>query len=405
MSTMRQYLTFLASHHRLLGFGVLTAMLSGFGQTFYIGLFNPQLRESFALGHSELGLLYGGATLLSAALLAWLGGLYDRCDPRWFVSATVVLLMLGCLSLGAAVNSISLFIALCALRLGGQGLMSHIALTTIALRFNRSRGKAVAITAMGFPLAEASFPIVAVAAMAWLEWSRVWWGSAALLAACLPLLLWLLGGAAELTGVNDMRGGQVAREFSRREVLRDWRFALLIPAAATPGFIVTIAFFYQLPLTAPKGWSTELVASGLALYALGHMLGLMSAGPLVDRFSGTRMLVPALLPLLGSMLLLTLFEARWAALVWPAMLGLGQGLIATALTALLAERYGLIHLGAIRATLQAFMVVSTALGPPLVGALLDAGASPVALTASLAGSVLMAISLAQIALSLGAETR
>ncbi len=405
MSTVREYLHFVGGYRRLLAFGVLAAMLSGFGQTFYIGLFNPQLREDFALGHSELGLMYGGATLLSAALLAWLGGFYDRSDQRWFVSGTVILLALGCLSLWTATGSWMLFCALCALRLGGQGLMSHIALTTMALRFQRGRGKAVAVAAMGFPLAEAVFPVVAVAALVVLEWNQLWLGGAVLLMASLPLLLWLLGGTAEGDVADDKRGGRVARDFSRREVLRDWRFVLLVPAAATPGFIVTIAFFHQIPLTEPKGWSTELVASGLAFYALGHIIGLMSAGPLVDRLTGTRMLVPSLLPLLGAILVLTLFEARWAAFVWPAMLGLGQGLVATALTALLAERYGLTHLGAIRATLQAFTVVSTALGPPLIGWLLDAGVAASALTAGLAAVVLIHISLAQIALSAGVGDR
>lgn len=79
---VRQYFHFLFAHRRLLAFGVVTAMLSAFGQTFYIGLFNPQLRETFGLGHGGLGLVYGGATLVSALLLTWLGGLYDRIDQR-----------------------------------------------------------------------------------------------------------------------------------------------------------------------------------------------------------------------------------------------------------------------------------------------------------------------------------
>lgn len=127
-------------------------MLSGFGQTFYIGLFNPQLRDSFALGHGELGLVYGGATLASAALLTRVGRLYDHIDLRLFLSGAAFLLAAGCLLIASSANVILLLLSLFLLRLGGQGLMTHIALTTMAQRFHGGRGKAVSIAAMGLPL-------------------------------------------------------------------------------------------------------------------------------------------------------------------------------------------------------------------------------------------------------------
>lgn len=395
----RAYLRFLFEHRRLLAFGVFTAMLSGFGQTFYIGLFNPQLRESFGLGHGELGLVYGGATLASALLLTWLGGLFDRSDRRWFLSGTAVLLVLGCLLLGTAGSLVMLFPALFLLRLGGQGLMAHIALTTMAQCFRTGRGKAVSVAAMGLPLAEAIFPATAVAAMAWLAWREVWLAGAILLVLFLPLLLWLLGDSGEGSDGDDSESDRGVRDFTRGQVVRDWRFALLVPAAVTPAFVVTIAFFHQIPLAEARGWSTELVASGLAFFALGHVGGLVGAGPLVDRFTGTRLFVPSLLPLFGSMLVLTFFEATWAAMLWPGLLGLGQGLTATAFTPLLAERYGLAHLGAIRAMLQAMMIFSTAVGPPLIGVLLDAGIDTVVLAAGLAAGIFVAIVLAGIAVA------
>ncbi len=47
----------------------------------------------------------------------------------------------------------------------------------------------------------------------------------------------------------------------------------------------------------------------------------------------------------------------------------------TALTALWAEIYGVRHLGAIRSLVMSLSVVSSALGPLVMGALLDAGVS------------------------------
>ncbi len=394
----RDYLAFLWDHRRLLAFGLLTAMLSGFGQTFYIGLFNPQLRDSFELGHGELGLVYGGATLASASLLTWLGKLYDRADLRLFLSGAALLLILGCLLLGTSGGVVALLASLFLLRLGGQGLMTHIALTTMAQRFHGGRGKAVSIAAMGLPLAEAVFPATAVAALAWLGWRDIWLLGSGLVLLFLLLLLWLLQGAHGGTLADTSTSPQVARDWTRREVVRDWRFALLMPAAVAAPFTVTIAFFHQIPLADAKGWSTELVASGLALFAVGHVSGLLGAGPLVDRLTATRLFVPSLLPLIGSMAVLALFDATWAALAWPALLGLGLGFNSSTLTPLLAERYGLAHLGAIRALLQALMILSTAVGPPLFGSLLDRGLHTDLLAGGIGAGILIAVVLAALTL-------
>ncbi|MDR9437404.1 MAG: MFS transporter [Thiohalophilus sp.] len=395
----RDYLAFLWAHRRLLAFGLLTAMLSGFGQTFYIGLFNPQLRDSFNLGHGELGLVYGGATLASALLLTWLGKLYDRSDLRLFLSGAALLLITGCLLLGASNGLVALLLALFLLRLGGQGLMTHIALTTMAQRFHGGRGKAVSIAAMGLPLAEAVFPATAVAALAYLHWRELWLlGSVVVLVLFLPLLLWLLKGAHGGELPAETREQHYSRDWSRHEVVRDWRFLLLVPAAVAAPFTVTIAFFHQIPLAEAKGWTTELVASGLALFAVGHVVGLLGAGPLVDRLTATRLFVPSLLPLIAAMAVLAGFDATWAALLWPALLGLGLGFNSSALTPLLAERYGLAHLGAIRALLQAIMILSTAIGPPLLGGLLDRGLNTDVLAGGIGTAILIATVLAAVAL-------
>lgn len=180
--------------------------------------------------------------------------------------------------------------------------------------------------------------------------------------------------------------------------MRDWRFLLIVPGAVTAPFVVTVVFFHQVPLAAAKGWSTDLIASGLALFAIGHISGLLGAGPLVDRLTATRLFVPSLLPQILAMAVLALFDATWAALLWPALLGLGLGLNATVLTPLLAERYGLGHLGAIRALVQALMIFSTAVGPPLFGALLDQGSGTSILAGGIGLGIVLAATLAAIAL-------
>ncbi len=394
------YLRFVLAHRRLLAFGLLAATLSGFGQTFYIGLFNTPLRSDFGLDHGGLGLVYGGATLASATLLLWVGRLYDRLDLRLYLAGAVGILAAGCLLLSVAGGAAGLVAALFLLRLGGQGLMGHIAITTMAQRFHGGRGKAVSLAAMGFPLAEAVFPAVAVAALTLLDWRDLWQlSAAAVVGLFLPLLLVLLGGGGGGGGETAPAGSAGTHpDWSLREVVGDWRFLLLLPGAVAPPFVVTVVLFHQVPMALHKGWSTELVASGLALFAAGHVTGLLAAGPLVDRWSARRVFLPAQLPMAGAMAVLAAFHAPWAALLWPGLLGLGLGLAATALTPLLVERYGLLHLGAIRALVQALMILSTAIGPPLFGWLLDTGMDTTALAAAIGLGVVAAAALAGLTL-------
>ena len=63
-----------------LTFGFLMSFWSAFGQTFFISLFSPQLRNDLNLSHGELGTYYALATLLSAFLLYWCGKLTDKVN-------------------------------------------------------------------------------------------------------------------------------------------------------------------------------------------------------------------------------------------------------------------------------------------------------------------------------------
>lgn len=398
VSPGRSYIHFLNTHRRLIGFGLLTATLSGFGQTFFIGLFNPNLRQTFDLGHGQVGLIYGAATLASAVLLTYSGRLYDRAPLSVFLSAAALVLALGCVLMAGAHSLVLLFLALMLLRHGGQGLMGHISQTSMARFFFAGRGKALSFAALGFTLAEATFPPIAVEALELVDWRGVWLlAAAAVLALFLPVLLWLLRASGEQGEAPS--GDEVApeRDWNVRQALKDRRFLLVLPAAVAGPLVVTVVFFHLVPLAAQKGWPLELMALGLSMFAVGHVVGLLGAGPLVDRFQGAGTITPALAPMLLSFVMLAGLQAEWAALVWPALLGVGMGVAQPAANALLAELYGASHLGGIRALLQSAIVVSTAVGPPIIGIVLDLGLSVEAIALVFAAGVALAAGLAWLA--------
>lgn len=378
----QSYIAFIMANCRFLGFGLLATALSGFGQTFYVGLFNPDLRDAFSLGHAQLGGLYSAATLASALILTWSGRLLDRYDMRVYAAATAALLALGCAALAVSRNWLMLAAAMLLLRLAGQGMMVHMGLTAMARYFGHHRGKALGVAALGFPLSQAVMPPLAVAGVSLAGWRSVWaLGAALLLAVFLPLLLWLLRGHHHRSRALADRLAQSqavdrAEAWTVAEMLRDRRFYLLLPAAVAAPLVITALLFHQVPMAASKGWSREWVGLAMLGFSLGDAAGMLTAGPLVDRFGGRRLLAAFLVPLALSCLTLALATQPWAAPLHLALAGLAIGLCGTAVGAMWAELYGVTHLGAIRALTQAIMVVATAAAPLGGGWLLDAGFGP-----------------------------
>ena len=75
---------FVKNNFRFLLFGFILTFCSSFGQTFFIGIFNPFIREDLQLSHSEFGFIYSIATLLSSFTLIWAGKKIDDVKIIYF---------------------------------------------------------------------------------------------------------------------------------------------------------------------------------------------------------------------------------------------------------------------------------------------------------------------------------
>ncbi len=374
------YLEFARANRRFLGFGFLLACFSSVGQTYFVGVFGPSIMAEFGLSHGEWGGLYMAGTLLSAAALPVTGRLIDRMALGRYTLGVVALMIAACLA-AALVPAVALLVpTVFLLRQGGQGLASHLSQTAMARYFDRGRGKAIALGGLGFALGEAVFPVAAVAAIAWIGWRSTYLGAAGLCAfVLLPAAMWLLRGHGERhaawAAASAAAEGQAGapRSWSRREVLRDARFWLFLPAVTAPSMIVTALFFHHITLAEAKDWSAAWITGSYGFFAAAGVVAAIVAGPLIDRL-GARRLLPALLaPLALGLALLASFHAPLAA--WPYLIAIGltNGLNATLQPALWAELYGTRHLGGIKAMAAAIMVFASALGPPLLGGLFDLG--------------------------------
>ncbi|MDP6344774.1 MAG: MFS transporter, partial [Alphaproteobacteria bacterium] len=250
------YLAFALANRRFLSFGLLVAFFSSFGQTYFIAVFGPDIRAEFGLSHGAFGGYYAIGTTASAICLIWAGRMIDRLDLRLLSAGVCLALTAACAFMALVPAAWVLAPAIFALRLTGQGLMSHTAMTSMGRYYEAERGRAISVAMLGFPLGVAVFPALGVALSGALGWRLAWAAIAAALAVFLvPLVLWLLRGHASrhrmfmersATDGQETPGGPVRRrQWTRAEVLRDPRFYLLSFAITAPSFIVTGLFFHQ----------------------------------------------------------------------------------------------------------------------------------------------------------------
>lgn len=360
---------------RLIIFGVLLTFFSSFGQTFLLSLYVPELADLLDITEGKMGTVYAVATLGSAAILSYLGRYIDFVDLKRYILGVLVGYVLALLILAGAQHWALVVLGLLLLRLTGQGLMGHTAVTSMARYFTAMRGKAISMATLGFPAGEAVLPVAMALVIEALGWRyALLLSSGLLLVGVLPLSQWLLRGyptAPPLKRRKKTKGEKEEKDVGLGYFLRKRVFWVIAPNVFLLGFVNTAVFFFQVVLGESKGWSTEWVAGSLAAFAASSALSMFIAGPLVDHFSAKRLFPLYFFPYVLGLLLLSSGTAHW---IYPAslfLMGFSNGLGSTIKSALQAEMFGTSRLGSVRSLFTVLMVISTALGPLFFGQLMD----------------------------------
>jgi sugar phosphate permease len=367
---------FLRRNARLLGFGFFMCFLSSAGQTFFISLYGGEIRASFGLTHGEFGSVYSIATLSSAAVLMWAGGLIDRIDLARYSTGVVLGLAMACCLVWGTYHLAMLFACIFCLRLFGQGLASHAAITTMGRYFRAARGRSISIASLGHTAGEAVLPALVVTSLALVAWRDVWLIAAGVLVFSIPMMRWLLRGRLATrtdSGPTEHRDVAEVDDWTLRQALSDFGLWLRMPAVLAPPFIYTGLIFHQIHIADQKGWSLAELASAYTLYAVTAVAATIAGGILVDRLSARRLVPVFLAPLMLACVTLAVVEVAPGIFAFMGLLGVSSGFALIMLGALWPELYGTRHLGSIKAFAQSAMVFGTGLAPGVMGLLIDAG--------------------------------
>ncbi len=363
---------------KVLIFGFIFTFFSSFGQSFFIGLFNPNIRGDLNITHGQFGTIYAAATICSSIVLIWFGKKID--EFRLFNYSLIVIIILSLSSfLFSLINSIYfLAVAIFLMRFSGQGLMSHTSSTTISRYFNRRRGRALSGIWFGLSSAEFILPVLIIFLLSLFSWRIIWQFISIIILMTLPFVIFytiknITIDSREVSDLDERKKFKNIKNWKRSEVLKDFKFYIISLNMLSMPWIATGVFIYQSFIADSKLWDIYVIPKSFMIYSVTSIITLISSGFLVDKFSSRKIIPFMNVPLLIGMLILYFFDFSYTAYFFFGLIGISNGLANVLGSSTWAEIYGVRHIGSIKALTTALMVFSTAFGTAIFGILIDQG--------------------------------
>lgn len=367
----------------ILGVTGLGMFTSGPGQTYSVSVFVNPIIEELGWSRTTVSGLYTAGSLTAAASMFLVGRLLDRHGARVMLAVVALLFGIALISLSQVSREWHLYAGFALIRILGQGSLTLIPTTLIALWFVRLRGRVMALNTLGGVASQAAFPPLIYLLITTYGWRSAW--------VALGLLVWVLmlapaillvrrnpeslglhpdgdRGPSDL-GSTDAVAGEV--NFTLAEALRTRAFWLLIFAGSSHSLISTALVFHNVSVMDSRGLDAGVAASALSVIAPGALSGTFLAGFLCDRVPNRFVLAGGQFILVFSMLLTFVMAHPWHALLYGLSLGLGGGILMTTAAVIWPNYYGRANLGSIRGVVTTGMVASAALGPLPFGFMFD----------------------------------
>ena len=365
---------------KVIVFGFIFTFFSSFGQSYFIGIFNSSIRADLSITHGQFGTIYASATLLSSLILIWIGKKIDDMDVFKFSIFVIILLSFACYFFSTIKIVPLLFVGIFFLRLSGQGLMSHTATTTVARFFEKTRGKALSVTWLGLSAAEFIMPVLMVFLLTITSWRNLWISISIVVLILLPIISFLLVKKLKLDSRENVKHHDEKidtniKQWTRSEVIRDYRFYIVTLNMLSMPSIATGVFVYQSFIVSSKNWGPFIMAQSFMVYSILSVITLTISGFLIDRYTSRKLLIYMNIPLFISALVLFSFDSSFSSFIFLGLIGITNGFANVLGSSTWAEIYGVKYIGSIKALTGGLMVFATAAGTAIFGLLIDAGYS------------------------------
>ena len=361
---------------KLLLYGFLIVFFASYGQTFFISLFNTEIRFYYGLSDGEFGLVYAISTLFSSFILISFAKLIDHIDLRVYSLIVTGGLLLASIGMILQLNNIFyLFIIIFMLRFFGQGAMSHAGETSMARYFGNNRGKALSIATLGGMAGVMFLPYIVLNYFDNIEMKQLWLYVSISIVVFIPFIFLALSDQKVRHNKfnDDLINDPLNLKLRTRDIIKDKKFYIYLPLSIASPFISTGLMFHQIYIFDQKGWSLEMLGNGYILLGFFSIIGLLIGGPFIDKFHTKKTAITVLGPLFLSVIILLFFDSVFSLIIYMSFYGLNMGISTPFIGSLWAEIYGVKSLGTVKALLHAGSVFASALSPLVFGYLIDWG--------------------------------
>ncbi len=368
----------------MVGVAGLAIFASGPGQSHTFSVFIEEISRDLDVSSTSIATAYGLATLGAALLLPYMGRLVDRHGARRMMGLIVLCLGGACLFFGAAANLLWLGIAFALLRFFGQGSMMLGSANLMAQWFDRRRGFAVSMMALGFGVSMAVHPPLSQHLIETVGWREAWFwlGVSTWLMMLPPVVLLIVNRPEDIGTTPDGRAQpenrlqpdditDQATGLTRADALREPVFYILASGCFAISMLVTTLHFYQVSILTHHGLDGDAAAGIFVVSAFSMIACMPAVGFMFDRFPTRFVFASGLLVTTGCLTGITFVTDNGSAIVYAVFFGLNNAFGMTIFGYIWPRYFGRRHIGAIQGTGQLIGIVGASLGPLPVGLAFD----------------------------------
>jgi predicted MFS family arabinose efflux permease len=356
------------------GWGVATAAFAGVMTSFSpivpytFSLFLNPLHAAFGWKRAAMDGTFAIAAITVALVSPFIGMLLDRFPPRRIILPSIVVFALALASLSRLNGNIGQFyLTFFLLGLVANGTAQFAYTRTILTWFQKHRGLALALILTGSGVGSILIP----PATQWAIGHHGWRSAYLMLSGIALLGLPLTALRVRNRPAAEIQHESVASGLSVRGAFASSAFWLLcgitvLSAFSENGLVTNLA-----PILTDHGVTAHSAALALSVRGGAGILGRLSVGLLIDRFSPQRIQTMILVVAAVGTLLLASAGSPAIAFLGAALLGVGLGSEADVLPYLLAHYVGRKHFSVLYGLTWTAYAIGGATGPMFIGHMYD----------------------------------
>ncbi|MDB2583044.1 MFS transporter [Alphaproteobacteria bacterium] len=354
---------------------------SGPGQSHTFSVFVGPIGKDLDLSSTSIASAYGLATLIAAFMLPYMGKLIDKYGARKTLIIVSIILGFSCVFFGAASNFLMLTVGFGFLRFFGQGSLMLGCANLVSQWFDKKRGFAMSLMALGFGISMAIHPPLSQFLIDEYGWKFAWvflgvstW---IIMVPTLYILAWNTPESVGLLPDGDKRAESIKDKnepiegLDLTQALKEKSFYILSAMWFGMAMLVTTLHFYQVTILTSQGISTDFAANLFTVSAIAMVLFMPVVGKLFDNIPTNFVLTIGLIINCISLLSITYANNEYYAFFYAIFFGINNAISMTMFGYIWPRYFGRKHLGSIQGTGQMIGVIGASLGPLPVGFAID----------------------------------